>query len=147
MLFILLNLLIVTQAMTLGQYESEVQNIIDKYANFLKNSYQVSVTHQNYNNTFVSGVQDHAKGTKLTRYDLIPLGSMIKPYTAMSVIRLIQEGKIGFNDTVASHIDPILKSGNGAKLLELWGGNELVNNVTIYQLLHMRSGIADYNDE
>ena len=44
------------------------------------------------------------------------------------------------------HIDPILKSGNGTTMLELWGGNETINNVTIYQVLHMKGGLDDYDD-
>ena len=50
----------------------------------------------------------------------------------MSVIRLVEEGRVGFNDTVAQHVDKILLSGNGTTLIELWGGNELVNTITIY---------------
>jgi CubicO group peptidase (beta-lactamase class C family) len=61
-------------------------------------------------------------------------------------MRLVEEGKVGLNDTVAQHVDPILKSGNGTTLLELWNGNQLINTVTIYQMLHMKSGIQDYDD-
>ena len=64
----------------------------------------------------------------------------------MSVLRLVQEGKVGLNDTVAQHIDPILKSGNGTTLLDLWNGNELINTVTIYQMLHMKGGLRDYSN-
>lgn len=44
------------------------------------------------------------------------------------------------------HIDPILKSGNGTTMLELWGGNETINNVTVYEVLHMKGGLGDYDD-
>ena len=64
----------------------------------------------------------------------------------MSVIRLVEAGIVGFNDSIAMHVDPILKSGNGTTLLELWNNNTLINNVTIYQVLHMKGGLRDYND-
>jgi len=33
----------------------------------------------------------------------------------------------------------------GATIEEIWG-DPRINNVTIYQLLHMKSGIPDYDD-
>ena len=65
----------------------------------------------------------------------------------MSVLRLVEEGKVGFNDSIAMHVDPILTSGNGTTLLQLWNGNPLINTVTIYQVLHMKGGLGDYDDQ
>ena len=71
-------------------------------------------------------------GTNITAHDLVPTGSMVKPMTAMAVMRLVEQGKVGLNDSISMHVDPILKSGNGTSMIELWNGNETINNVTIY---------------
>ena len=128
------------------EFTAQVQNIIDKYSSFLNVAYSVGITHETYNHTFVAGLNDHTTGKNLTTTDLIPLGSMVKPMTAMSVLRLIEQGKVGFNDSIGMHVDSILKSGNGTTMLELWNNDTTINNVTIYQLLHMSSGMLDYND-
>ena len=137
---------VLAKPLTADEFGAQVQEIIDSYASFLNVAYSVGITHETYNNTFVAGVNDHATGKNLTATDLIPLGSMIKPMTAMSVLRLIEQGKVGFNDSIGMHVDPILKSGNGTTMLELWNNNTEINNVTIYQLLHMKGGLKDYND-
>ena len=123
-----------------------MQGILDRYANYLSVGYTVGVTHATYNKTFVAGLNDHATGTNMTEDDFIPLGSMIKPMTAMAVIKLVEEGKVALNDSIGMHIDPILKSGNNTSMLELWGNNTEINNVTIDMLLHMKSGMLDYSD-
>ena len=78
--------------------------------------------------------------------DLIPLGSLTKAYTAMGIIRLIESGQMHFNDTINTHVDKILMSSNGTTLLKMWHGDETINKVTIYQLLHMKGGLGDYDD-
>ena len=45
------------------------------------------------------------------------------------------------------HVDKLLMKSNGTTMLELWGGNEEINQVTIYDLLHMTGGLRDYNDK
>lgn len=78
--------------------------------------------------------------------DLIPLGSLTKAYTSMGIMRLIESGAMGFNDTIAEHVDEILTRSNGTTLLQIWKGDQTINTVTIYQLLHMESGLGDYDD-
>ena len=53
---------------------------------------------------------------------------------------------MGWNDTIASHINDIIKSETGKELSELFD-EKYINNVTIYQLVFMSSGIMDYDDE
>ena len=108
--------------------------------------YSVGISHKSFNSSWVSGVNDHETGKNLTSSDLIPLGSLVKPLTAMSIFRLVEQGKVGLNDSISMHVDPILKSGNGTSMLELWNNNSEINNVTIYQLLHHKAGLKDYND-
>ena len=61
-------------------------------------------------------------------------------------MKLIEDGKMGFNDTIVSHMDEYLQKINGTTMLELFKGDKRILEVTIYQLLHMRSGLGDYDD-
>jgi CubicO group peptidase (beta-lactamase class C family) len=61
----------------------------------------------------------------------------MKGYTSMGIMRLVEQGHITFNSTVAPLIDPFLKKVNGSSLQDIWNGDETVNKITIYQLLHM----------
>jgi D-alanyl-D-alanine carboxypeptidase len=106
----------------------------------------MAVVHESLNFTCASGVQDHTTGVKMTVDDKIPEGSVTKPYTVMAILRLIDQGIMGFNDTIASHVDEILMKSNGTNLLGIWKGDAKINNVTLYELMHMKSGLADYDD-
>ena len=77
---------------------------------------------------------------------LVPIGSVMKGYTAMGIMRLVEQGVFTLNSTVAPLVDPFLKKINGTTMLELWNGDATINQVTIWQLLHMQAGFADYDD-
>ena len=77
----------------------------------------------------------------------IPEGSVTKAYTVMAILHLIDQGKMGFNDTIASHVDKILMESANTTLLQIWKGDKKINTVTLYQLMHMKGGLQDYNDE
>lgn len=53
---------------------------------------------------------------------------------------------MGWNDTIASHINDMIKSETGKDLTKLFDAR-YINNVTIYQLIFMSSGINDYDDD
>ena len=89
---------------------------------------------------------NHEKNINMTTTDIIPLGSITKSFTAMGIIRLIEAGEMNFNDTVASRVDKILMSSNGTTLLKMWKGDERINKITLYQVLHMEAGFGDYDD-
>ena len=63
----------------------------------------------------------------MTTADKIPEGSVTKPYTIMAILRLIDQGIMGFNDTIASHVDKILIESNGTTLFDLWHGDDRIN--------------------
>ena len=49
---------------------------------------------------------------------------------------------------VPAHVyaDPVLLRSNGSSLQDIWGGDAMVNVITVRQLLHMSSGLPDYDD-
>ena len=106
----------------------------------------MGVVHESFNMTLASGVKNFITGEKMTTEDKIPEGSVTKSYTVMAILRLIDQGIMGFNDTIASHVDDILMKSNGTTLQGIWKGDAKINTVTLYQLMHMKGGIGDYND-
>jgi len=84
------------------------------------------------NASFAAGIEDKSSGRKMTPTDMVPIGSVMKGYTAMGIMRLVEQGVIGLNSTVAPLIDPFLKRINGTTMLELWNGDETINTVTIW---------------
>eukprot|EP00966_Prymnesium_polylepis_P212331 4918922-Prymnesium_polylepis.1 len=88
--------------------------------------------------------------TPLTPTTLIPLGSVTKPWTALRVMQLVEEGVVGLEDPAHLWIDPVLerlspRPREPVSLERLWGRDAL--NVTVRNLLGMTSGFADYPDE
>jgi len=75
--------------------------------------------------------------------DTMLLGSGTKPYTAATIMRLVEAGKMSLNDSAAYHIDWALQRMNGTTLAGIFGPKAA--NVTIGQLISMRSGIGDYD--
>jgi len=50
----------------------------------------------------------------------------------MGMMRLIEKGDIGFNDSISDHVDGILQECNQTSMLKLWGGDERISKVTVY---------------
>lgn len=114
------------------QYRANIQQLLDDYALRFNASFQMGVVHESFNMTLASGIKNHVTGEKMTTEDKIPEGSVAKSYTVMAILRLIDLGKMGFNDTIASHVDDILMKSNGTNLQGIWKGDAKINNVTIY---------------
>ena len=70
-----------------------------------------------------SGYQDREDDIKLTVDNIFPAGSTTKCITAVGILKLYEQGRIGLNDSISMHVDKILQASNGTTLLELWGGN------------------------
>lgn len=81
-----------------------------------------------YGNTKTTG------GRPLTLDDHVRIGSATKAFTAMAVLKAIDDGALSFDDTLASFAHPtidITKVPNSEK-------------ITVRQLLSMRAGVYDY---
>jgi len=75
--------------------------------------------------------------------DVYVWGSITKMFTCPAVFQLIEEGLVDLEDNIAKHIDPWLQRVNGTKLSDRFG--RLYEKITIRDLLHMTSGITDYD--
>mmetsp|Transcript_55413 Transcript_55413/g.124547 ORF Transcript_55413/g.124547 Transcript_55413/m.124547 type:complete len:420 (-) Transcript_55413:34-1293(-) len=69
-------------------------------------------------------------------------GSTTKMFTAPAVLQLVERGLVSLKDRISVHIDPVLKH-IGLSLEQHFGAD--IHAVQIIDLLHMTSGIADYD--
>ena len=70
-------------------------------------------------------------------------GSTTKMITAPAVLQLVERGLVKLTDPISLHIDPILLHLNGTRLESHFG--TAIHAVQIQHLLHMTSGIQDYD--
>lgn len=65
---------------------------------------------------------------RVNPYTVYEIGSMTKTFTAVAIMQLIEQGKLTMDDT----------------LDRFWPGYEDAEDITVSDLLHMTSGLADY---
>ncbi|UUU39226.1 serine hydrolase domain-containing protein [Streptomyces sp. NBC_00162] len=83
--------------------------------------------------TYTAGVGDLATGSKVPRDGQVRIGSNTKAFTAVVVLQLVGEGKIGL-DTMVDDYLPGLVRGEGID----------GRHITVRQLLQHTSGLPDY---
>jgi len=91
------------------------------------------------------GYRDVDKKIKAEATDQIPMGSLVKSYVATAIMRLVDQGKLDIEDTIVKHVNPWLLKYMNLSLSEVFPGPN-IQEVTIRELIHMSSGISDYND-
>lgn len=82
--------------------------------------------------TLTAGVSDLDAGTPMDAGATFRIASMTKPYTATVVLQLVEEGVLELDDTVEHWLPGIVADGH---------------RITIRDLLHHTSGVADYFDD
>ncbi len=93
------------------------------------------------------GLNDRSAGVPLLASDRFPLGSVTKSWTATAVMRMYERGLLDIDAPISRYVDPILQRDNGTTMLQIWGGDVTINNVTARQLMAMRGGLNDYDDQ
>ena len=71
------------------------------------------------------------------------MGSGTKPYTATCIMRLVDEGKVKLADRATMHIDKPMRRMWNTSFAALFGPRAA--NVTVGQLITMRSGLGDFD--
>ncbi|MFI8519511.1 serine hydrolase domain-containing protein [Streptomyces sp. NPDC085481] len=83
--------------------------------------------------TYTAGVGDLTTGSKVPRDGQVRIGSNTKAFTAVVVLQLVGEGKVGLDTTVDTYL-PGLVRGEGID----------GRNITVRHLLQHTSGLPDY---
>ncbi|MEW1634926.1 serine hydrolase domain-containing protein [Streptomyces sp. NPDC093801] len=86
--------------------------------------------------TYTAGVGDVGTGAGVPRDGQVRIGSNTKVFTAVVLLQLVGEGRLGLDDTVEEHLPGVVR-GDG------FDGRSL----TVRQLLQHTSGIPDYEAE
>ena len=87
-------------------------------------------------------------GTKTRRglpADPYVWGSITKMFTGPAVLQLVERGVMRLDDPIGLHVDPLLQQLNGTTLADHFGPD--INDVQVHHLLHMTSGVKDYDGE
>lgn len=83
--------------------------------------------------TYTAGVGDLATGSKVPRDGQVRIGSNTKTFTAVVMLQLVAEGKVGLDDRVDTHLRGLVR-GDGID----------GRRITVRQLLQHTSGLPDY---
>ncbi|MGW3494361.1 serine hydrolase domain-containing protein [Streptomyces sp. NPDC001020] len=85
--------------------------------------------------TYTAGVGDLATGSKVPRDGQVRIGSNTKTFTAVVVLQLVGEGKIGLDATVDTYLPGLVR------------GNRIDGrHITVHQLLQHTSGLPNYSN-
>jgi len=116
------------------------KKVIDAYSSRSGNAaILVSVQKGDETFTYSTGFSDIKNKVKADKDQLFEIGSASKMFTSISILKLIQEGKLSLDTKICK----FYKKGNIVKLGNLKGENHF-NNVTIRMLLNHTSGFIDY---
>lgn len=82
-----------------------------------------------------SGISDIATKTPMLLDDIFSIGSATKSFTAVTVLRLAEQGKLSLDDTLGKWLPDIAKNISDGR------------SITIRQLLNGTAGIYNYTDD
>ena len=136
---------------TLDSLKEMVQQVLNEEALLWNTSFQAGFSSTALGEFGVAAGRQNAASTTNTKTmapdTMIPVGSATKPYTAATIIQLVDQDKIALDDPIYLYVDPVLARLNNTNLLTLWNGDKTINTVTVRQLLSMSSGLHDYDND
>jgi len=112
-------------------------------------SFAITVKHHLLENGELSvslGQDDIFLGTSINHNSLFPCGSITKMVTTIKTLKMYEEGLLDIDKPVFDIVNPLIESENGTTLEEIFG-DESVRLITPRQIIGMRSGIGDYDDQ
>jgi len=135
---------------SLATIRTAVQQILDEEAVTWNASFTAGFSSDDHGSFGVAaGLADAAAGPgspAMAPNTMIPVGSATKAYTAATIVQLVDRGALQLDDPMHQYVDPVLRRLNATDLLTLWKGDATIQDVTVRHLLHMSSGIHDYDD-
>eukprot|EP01064_Diplonema_japonicum_P018508 TRINITY_DN27202_c0_g1_i1.p1 TRINITY_DN27202_c0_g1~~TRINITY_DN27202_c0_g1_i1.p1 ORF type:complete len:396 (+),score=87.33 TRINITY_DN27202_c0_g1_i1:44-1231(+) len=83
--------------------------------------------------------------TRALPNDTSLVGSATKMITAAGILKLVENSQLHLEDKVSPILDPYFMMANQSTLLQYCNNDTRVANVTVRHLLHMSSGIPDFD--
>jgi CubicO group peptidase (beta-lactamase class C family) len=119
-----------------GKIEKEFQKIL-KQADVHNGFLQIKSADETIDWTFVGGsFQD---GTEVNEAHPFHAASVGKMFTATVIMKLVEDGKLKLEDSIAEHLPAEIVTG-----LHIYEGKDHSLSITIAQLLQHTSGLPDY---
>ena len=109
---------------------SEIVEVLKKEYHYSRDVQGVFIVADDEDIIFFAGMNSYESDgiTKVGPYTTYEIGSVTKMFTASCVLLLCEQGKMSLDDTLGKY----------------WPEYEIGADITIYQLLHMQSGIHDF---
>jgi CubicO group peptidase (beta-lactamase class C family) len=128
-----------------GTLMQDLQASVDAHARSYNCSFSVAIKGPALGETIMVASRD------VTTESRFAWGSITKMWTGASIMQLVAKGKLKLDEPFAPYVDAQLAEMkrikfpgmNFSKVSDLWGPE--VNKVTIRNLLHMQSGIPDFD--
>jgi CubicO group peptidase (beta-lactamase class C family) len=74
-------------------------------------------------------------------------GSLTKVWTSAALLKLQRENKLNIDEAAWSYMEPAYKNAtNGKSLLDVFGSQSSIKDVTIRELMEMRGSLRDYDE-
>lgn len=137
-----------------AELKDDIKSALQRVADQMQAKYNMSIAASFFSpmlkTSVAAGYTDSGLGLgtpsrKALPDDMYVWGSTTKMFTAAAILQLVDAGKVSLTDTIAKHIDSILIHLCGKTLSHHFG--ESIQSVQIQHLLHMTSGLADYDGE
>jgi CubicO group peptidase (beta-lactamase class C family) len=120
------------------------QNIIDTASHISKQTgISLGIAFPGKTLSFAAGLKDRQRAMQLQPQDKMGIGSATKSITAAAVLNLVDKGKARLEDLALPHMDALVRRVTANSLLDYFGPT--IQNVTVRQLLHMTSGLRDFD--
>jgi len=124
--------------------DGAIQNIIDTASHMSDHAgISLGLALPDRTVSLVTGYKNQKEQLKLLPTDTMGIGSGTKIFTATAALKLVEEGKIQLEDLALPHMDLLVRKVTSKSLLDFLGPD--IANVTVRQLLHMTSGIGDFD--
>jgi CubicO group peptidase (beta-lactamase class C family) len=94
-------------------------------------------------NEMTIGLADVEFGIPFTNETIFQIASASKPFTSVAVMSIVQEGKLGLDDTLGALLPQLFTSGTQAAGLQASLLPSSWKKVTLYQMLTHTSGLPD----
>jgi CubicO group peptidase (beta-lactamase class C family) len=128
-------------------FAARLQTIVEKQASLWNTSFSLGLNVQGVQYAAAAGFNNRQTGTTVDQWSLYPVGSATKLYTATLALQLQEQGLIDLDAPIYTYVDPFLQRTNQTTLLSLWKGHKQITQITTRQVISMRAGLADYDDD
>jgi len=143
---------------------SDIINVLNKVTKLMSTKYNMGISTAFYSENSKYGFSKQSPGSftssagfsdaglgmgagvrHVQDQDVYVWGSITKMFTGPAVLQLVEQGVVSLNDPISMHVDPFLMKVNNSKLIDHFGDG--INDVLVHHLLHMTSGVPDYDGD